>query len=218
MLETPNKRVVPTAVIIDTIGSISREDLAWLAGFVDGEGCFYSGFNLAADREIPRRTLRTVVMVANTDFRPIKRAEQILLENQVPCCFTFVKGRGKWNSSVSLRVNGHGRCERFSRILLPFLTLKSEQARQMIFICEYRRRLAEQVGRSNGRVALIYNPVLLLMTQRMKELNAFRVSPTQKPSQTTRLAALCADDIVGATVEAVEDSRNVVPEDILISL
>lgn len=189
------------------VESISREDLGWLAGFVDGEGCFYLGFNVQTDREIPRKTLRTSISIGSTTIECLVKASTLLKALQVGFIVSIKKEptNPKWNRAMSIVVCGHGRTEKLSKILLPYLTCKKEQAIQIINACEYRKALAFMNGGNNKNSLLIKEPILTAMCDRMKELNAYRIDMTrysrqageiirdQKPSTTTRLEAIRAD-------------------------
>lgn len=180
------------------------EDLAWLAGFIDGEGCFYLGFNTAMDREVPRKTLRTLLLIGNTAIEPMVRVTEILTRIGVgfTMCLTAETRNPKWSRAMQLKVCGQRRVFKLCQAIEPYLTCKREQARQMMAAIEYRWKLAEEGSKNNGNVALIHDPILEAMSKRMKELNAFRPDLTaysrqageviraKKPSTTTRLAAL----------------------------
>ena len=213
------------------IEKISREDfkmdLNWLAGFIDGEGCFYLGFNICCDREEPRKTLRTLVLVGNSMVEPMIKVSRILKNNGIGFSVGLKRfSNPKWSDSLSIKVCGQGRCYKLSKLLLPYLICKKEQAVQMINVIQYRKFLAEKNGITNKHIPLIKNPILNLMSKRMKELNGFREDLTsysrkpgeiihnKKPSQTARLTALSyedcfkVDDTVGAFVKAEEADRN----------
>jgi hypothetical protein len=198
---------------MDEVETIRREDLgkdlAWLAGFIDGEGCFYLGFNSAKDREVPRRTLRTLVLVGNTAIEPMIRITQILSKIGVgfTMCLNREPSNPKWSRAMQLKVCGQRRVYKLCKALEPHLTCKQEQARQMMAAIEYRWKLAESVGSNNRNLSLIEDPVLGVMSKRMKELNAYRPDLTaysrqageviraKKPSTTTRLAALTEQQV-----------------------
>lgn len=196
------------------IESIRREDfdtgLAWLAGFIDGEGCFYLGFNTAYDRGFPRKTLRTLLLAGNTMPYPIEKATNILKEHGVGFTVGLSKetGNPKWSRALNIKICGQGRVLKICNLLLPYLSCKNEQAKQMIYAIEYRQKLAIIAGGNNKNTALVNDPILRSMSERMKELNAFRPDLTaytrqagepiyiKKPSTTIRLTAIKADDIV----------------------
>ncbi len=198
---------------IETIRREDRNpDIAWLAGFVEGEGCFYIGFCVCKDREIPRKTFRTIINITNTDARMMESVTEILEKLNVGFTVKVRRQASKkdsWNIPIVAIVQGQGRCLKLCSILLPYLYGKKEQCRQMIYAIEYRKALSEINGGNNRNSALIDDRVLYCMSKRLKELNSFRPNPfnysmvngkkiyVAKPSQTTRLAALSVDDIVG---------------------
>lgn len=207
------------------IETIRREDfdidLSWLAGFIDGEGCFYLGFNMTQDRGFSRKTMRTTILISNTSPYCMGKVTKVLCDNGVGFSNILIrpKTNKKWSNSLQLKISGHKRTEKLSKLLLPYLTCKREQAKQLIYAIEYRKYLAEKFGGNNKNSRLVDNPILQLMADRMKDLNADRPSLfkyslkasqqmyIKKPSETTRLAAISyenckttlnADDIVRA--------------------
>lgn len=204
----------PTQVVkMGEVETTRREDLgndlAWLAGFIDGEGCFYLGFNVAEDRDVPRKTLRTLVLVGNTAIEPMIRMTEIL--TRIGVRFTLCLGgenkNPKWSRAMHLKVCGQRRVYKLCQAIEPYLTCKREQAKQMMSAVEYRWKLASEVGSNNGNTSLIGDPILEVMSKRMKELNAYRPDLTaysrqageviraKKPSTTTRLAALTEEQV-----------------------
>lgn len=200
-------------VKMDEVEAIRREDfgidLAWLAGFIDGEGCFYLGFNTAQDREVPRKTLRTLLLVGNTAIEPMIRVSEILTRIGVgfTMCLNKENDNPKWSRAMQLKVCGQKRVYKLCKAIEPYLTCKQEQARQMMAAIEYRWKLAENVGSNNKNLSLMSDPILEAMSKRMKALNAYRPDLTaysrqageviraKKPSTTTRLAALTEKQI-----------------------
>lgn len=209
------------------VESIRREDfdvdLAWLAGFIDGEGCFYLGFNMTQDRGFARKTMRTVAVIANTSPYCMQKVTQVLYDHGVGFSNILFRAKRKdnpkWSNAIQLKVSGHERTYKLAAMLLPYLTCKSEQARQLMYAVEYRRMLAEKFGGNNKNSRLCDNEVLQMMANRMKALNAYRPDLlgysmkaslpmyVKRPSETTRLAALSYTDCVrlgaGDIVQAV---------------
>ena len=192
----------------DAIETIRREDLAWLAGIIDGEGNINVGFygNGQGDWKV----FRISVAIVNTHADMIQRATEILhglglffkvhLRNRNPNerpCFSLV-------------VNGQHNACKLLLATLPWLTCKRELAEQAIAAYSWRKELARggnnQYESTKPRVQ--DNEILHTMIGRAKELVAWRPDTTgysmiasepikvKKPSETTRLTAIKADDIV----------------------
>jgi len=195
------------------IKTISRKDfetdIAWLAGFIDGEGCFYLGFNTAYDRQKPRKTMRTLIMIGNTVAEPIEKATRILCDHGVGFSSTYHKpDNPKWSPSIAIKICGQKRVQKLCELLLPYLSGKKENALQMIHAIRYRQELAEEFGGNNKNSALIDNPILQMMASRMKELTAFRKDLSKysriaskpfslkKSSQAICLTALSKEDCI----------------------
>lgn len=191
------------------IESISREDFAWLAGFIDGEGCFYLGFNTAYDRGTPRKTMRTLILVSNTMVEPMIKISEIFCNAEIG--FTTLltqnnKNNPKWSDALQIKICGQGKVRKLCNLILPYLVCKKEQANQMLYALDYRKKLAEKNGGNNKNSFLINDPILQKMSERMKELNSFRSNligysrqasnliRCKKPSTTERLTALNEED------------------------
>ena len=102
-------------------------DLAWAAGFIDGEGCLCC-------MEDPKRMSATgapyrkvELAVGNTDIRPIIRLETLFGGR------SYRKGRQKehWGEQFHWVASGNLAVE-IAEILLPFFVVKAEAAHRLI--------------------------------------------------------------------------------------
>jgi len=197
------------------IESIRREDfntdLAWLAGFIDGEGNINVGFysNGMGDWKV----FRISVSMCNTHAYAIKKATEVL--KSMDCFFTIsiAKKDTKWRPCLSILVQGQKNAYKLLKHILPYLTCKREVAQQAIYAYEYRQTL-RRAGNNQFTVdrfdRVQDDKILLAMCERARELVKFRPDVfkysrlasepicIKRPSETTRLAALSADDIVRA--------------------
>jgi len=213
-------------VTIPEIETISREDLAWFAGFIDGEGNINVGLYGNGQNRIGKywKTFRAELVVVNTNAWPIQKSTEILHKMKV---FFKVSIRKRYNEkhspSFELKVNGQRSSYKVLSVILPFLTCKKEIAKQAIYALEYRFSLGykaynNQYAQDDERVQ--DNEILHQMIDRARLLVKDKPSPfafsliasepikIKKPSETIRLTALRADDIVRPSVRTEETDRN----------
>ena len=117
---------------------MTETDIAWAAGFVDGEGCVSQR---AQFRSQNRRTYSLSIYVGQVDPRPLYRLSEYFGGN--------VALRTSWKGGRPIymwRVTG-AKAEWALRVLLPYLMVKAEQARLAIELQE-RIRAYVRVGRS----------------------------------------------------------------------
>ena len=130
------------------IETISREDfqrdLAWLAGFIDGEGSitvdmFGTAHNNNGDSW---KHFSILITITNTHADSIEKATRILSE--LGCIFHIqVRKRKNDKHKPCMAVNlcGQGTSVKLLKVLLPYLSCKQELAKQAIYAYEYRKNL-----------------------------------------------------------------------------
>ncbi len=106
---------------------LSRADRAWLAGFIDGEGCFHA----AQGRERQRPALQ--FHVGNCDRVVIEHVARLLNLSNVR---VTNQGRAGWRPRWSVTLCGASKILALLDLIEPFLVSKRREAR--VF-----RRLAE---------------------------------------------------------------------------
>jgi hypothetical protein len=183
-------------------------DIAWLAGFIDGEGSFYLGFQSHGTGEKFPRFI-TQMALENTSIEPMLRMSRILKELEVPYTVHMSKYRADkphLRPGMRIKVTGHGAMKKLCEALEPHLTCKREQAKQILYAIEYRQTLGNRAY-SYKTPQLAKDPILTAMSRRVKELNRQRsdmsaysriageIISAKKPSTTARLAALTQDDV-----------------------
>lgn len=223
-LQSSDYRKVKTS----EIKAIRREDfdsqLAWLAGFIDGEGNINVNFynNGAYSRDGKGwKVFRIEITITNTHADAIEKATKIIAK--LGCFFKIdIRKRDTaWRPCFVVIVSGQRNAVKLIRAIEPHLTCKKELAKQAIYAFEYRQTLRKagnnRFSKKNPR--LQDNIVLTTMCNRAKELVKFRPDPfaythiaskpirVKKPSETIRLTALSADDIVRTFKQLEEFSK-----------
>ena len=141
-------------------------DLAWLAGFLDGEGSFVI-IQLAGKRltELLEKNQRPYIapriVLVNTDEPTLGTVMAILDAHELPYHVSRRVGginvRGNKNAdSWDLRVQGMKRCKRWLDVLTPYLHTKKSQAQAMLDLIDSRLTDATWgEGYSGAELALI---------------------------------------------------------------
>jgi hypothetical protein len=129
------------------VETISRVELAWLAGVIDGEGSI--GIYRDTHRKKPR--MRTTIKIANTDVRIIARVSEILFKANIRFYYTLTKRR---LFCLTIHTIGFRSCKKLLEMVLPYLVGKKDQAKLMVEYLTYRISLfqstADQRRASNG--------------------------------------------------------------------
>lgn len=103
--------------------------MAWLAGFVDGEGCFL--ITPATSSYKGRKYLHAVFMLSNTDKRLIDRCIEITGLGKARSRST----KPECKNAYEWRITGED-VSNFAELLLPYLVSKHEQAELAIVFRE----------------------------------------------------------------------------------
>ncbi len=173
---------------------ISREQLGWLAGIIDGEGCIVAGWRYYKPNSDSgkykhhkaRVNMYTWLTISNSDVRLLKRVSEIYkMISGVGFCYTTakLKAEGRW--IINLNTIGRGSTRKVLELVLPHLTAKKSQAETMIELIDYRESLG-YLGRSvKDRPYLQDDPCIVLYIERLHRLKKEFAS---LPSETRRRA------------------------------
>jgi hypothetical protein len=106
-------------------------DLAWLAGVIDGEGCFsiYGGSRKDAVTPSPAAYLS----ITNSNSLLLKRCVEIFDELNIKYLYNDPKnGHQQGRKVMRIRVKNYSSLRRLIELILPFLIGKADQARVML--------------------------------------------------------------------------------------
>ena len=134
-------------------------DLAWLAGIIDGEGCFsiYSVSRKDAETPSPSANLT----ITNSNRLLLNRCKEILDAHDIKYLYHDPKnGHQRGRKVMRIRVKNYSSMRKLIGLILPFLVGKAEQAAVMLEFVS----LAGERGRLSlqGRAELM---------NKIKELN-----------------------------------------------
>jgi hypothetical protein len=119
-------------------------DLAWLAGIIDGEGCFtiYSVKRKDANSPSPSANLT----ITNSNCLLLERCREILDELDIKYLYHDPKnGHQQGRKVMRIRVKNYSSLRKLIELLLPFLIGKRDQALVMLQFVS----LAGQRGKLN---------------------------------------------------------------------
>lgn len=139
-----------------------NDGLAWLAGFVDGEGSFMviqcTGKRM--ERFKGRGYAQTRITLVNTHFPTLEAIKEICAENELPYYISTriggVSSSGaKYADSWDVRVQGFRRCKKWCEALLPHLRTKKSRAEAMLQLVDTRLAHSYKDYYSDGELALM---------------------------------------------------------------
>jgi len=155
---------------VGTTRRASEIELAWLAGFFDGEGFIYMGL---PSRGTFYKTWRLRCGFPNTKPECIEKATEILVKCGIKFYIALENPR-RLNHNKVLRVDitSHKQCSKLLELLLPYLTNKRDLALQVL---EFEKRLRELSVCGNNQYkhdkqSKAEDHILLTMWARMKDL------------------------------------------------
>jgi hypothetical protein len=97
-------------------------DLGWLAGIIEGEGCFY----LQATHNRKQTAYSPQIFITNTNERIIAKAERIIKALGL-ACYIYLQKQGSYRNCWKVAVMGMKRVQRFIHILYPYIECRREQ-------------------------------------------------------------------------------------------
>ena len=98
------------------MGSRSKTDLAYIAGFLDGDGSLMLQIKKRKDGKLKYRFMCTICLYQDS------RHEETLIWMKKLFGVGYVSRRG--DGITELRINGYGQVKKILSLLLPFIRLK----------------------------------------------------------------------------------------------
>lgn len=124
--------------------SVQDVDLAWLAGIIDGEGCFTIYSVSRIDAKMPSPSAN--ITITNSNCLLLERCKEILDEINIKYLYHDPKnGHQQGRKVMRIRVKNYSSIQRLIELILPFLVGKADQARVMLEFVS----LAGQRGKLN---------------------------------------------------------------------
>lgn len=180
-------------------------DLSFLAGLMEGEGCFSLHRRVRTDRRTLRKSEAAPVLnyavhiaVSNSDYRLIEEVHNILDKIEVGHYIQW-HGTGLKKGSLNpvngktvkavravgqINILGMKRCKKFLELITPYLRIKKDQAECMAEWIE--RRLSIPTHKAIAERGTTYDAVDDRYYLRMAELKQAGVSETTRQSYAVR--------------------------------
>jgi len=135
-------------------------NLIWLAGIIDGEGCVTIGI----DR---KQFFRTIITITNNNPYLIQEVSKIFSELNIKFFYLLKKRNNPIHKkTLVIRVIGLGSCKKLLQEILPFLIGKREQAEKMLEYINLRKDRMKEKGSHNP-----YSEQELQLIKEIKGLN-----------------------------------------------
>ena len=109
---------------------ITIEDLAWLAGIIDGEGNFYVNAKTAKINNL--QYLDVKIRVSSTDMRMIKKISEIYVKLNLRFHYACVNwNHAGWKRAISINISAQGSSLKLLQHVIPYLVNKQDQGLAM---------------------------------------------------------------------------------------
>jgi hypothetical protein len=148
--------ISPSLVKGNTVGSHSKTDLAYIAGFLDGDGSLMLQIKKRSDTKRGWRFMCTICLYQDT------RHEAPLLWMQQIFGIGYISRRN--DGITEFRINGFVRAKEILTALLPFLRFKKRQAVAILAACELLSSI-QQRDLSDEHVTTLVDYVLEVQSQ-----------------------------------------------------
>jgi uncharacterized glyoxalase superfamily protein PhnB len=178
------------------VETISREQLAWLAGILDGEGSLEVGWTNQYRKDkarLPTKMMYCRIKVGNTDVFMIREISRIYSGLRVGFSYRTYKKSNSRYWVIDIKTQGKGNCRKLINAVYPYLITKIQQADKMLEIITYR----ESVGYGGFRAK--YNPnykpleqdeTLIRLIEELKALKKPQVEPSTTKRRANRILGL----------------------------
>ena len=139
--------------------TVQEVDLAWLAGIIDGEGCFSIFINNRKDAINP--SISANLTITNSNCLLLNRCKEILDALEIKYLYQDPKnGHQRGRRVMRVKIKNYSSLKKIVELLLPFFVGKADQAKIVL----------EFVSLAGQRGKLRYEDRNILMNK-IKELN-----------------------------------------------
>jgi hypothetical protein len=136
------------------VETISREDRAWLAGIIDGEGTF-------CVRNYPNKEKndrKVMISISNTNPFLLKKISEIYVKIGIKFCWNLnMPRRENQRQYMAIHVFGNGSIKKLISLIYDFLTAKKKQADLMLEYLSWREQYPSSGGNNSEICFLIKN-------------------------------------------------------------
>lgn len=121
-------------------GNLTTEDLAWLGGIIDGEGCLC----LSRRRRKNAINYKPYILISNCDLALVEEVSRILKLAKIGHWIIWRDPKKATATRPSIRmmgqitIQGYKRCKQALEVLTPSIRAKSDQAETLMEYINYR--------------------------------------------------------------------------------
>lgn len=109
---------------------MTREGIAWLAGFIDGEGCYTAQVFVSMRGQLEFKPFLDIVQ-NDGDLRWLNKIEKIFKQHQIPYSVSH-KVKNRLVKATSIYVRSIPGIKKITRMILPYLTVKRPIAKHFL--------------------------------------------------------------------------------------
>ncbi len=168
---------------------ISREQLGYLAGILDGEGCISVGIHYLKHTIDPKHKrnqegfyrLLMNITISNHDVRVIKRVSEIYKALGIGFFYTTAKKKDGKTWIININTTGKGSARKLLNAVGDMLVGKTDQVKYFLELAEYR----DSLGYGKKGFKICDDPKIQRYVQRIRDLKHEFPS---LPSETKRRA------------------------------
>jgi len=117
--------------------TISREEVSWLAGIIDGEGHIVLFNNYAPTSHQYR--ISANIGITNSDLRILAKVTDILYRNGNKFYYRIKKANNRSKWCMTVIVGGYRNCQKLLELVIPYLVGKKDQAEVMLQFIRHRK-------------------------------------------------------------------------------
>jgi hypothetical protein len=177
-----------------------EQELGWLAGAYDGEGCF--NISLAKVQSRKRYYLYPMIAITNTDYTFTDEVMRLLKKYKIPFYANErIPHNTKHKKSMGIYIKGLKRIQTFLNLLNPYIIRR-----------ERFKVLSEFVDRRVGQNCLparwkhTYTPRDLELCNKLRKLNGSK--PLESSETIRKTLTMVDEDIVRTVQRCTESTRN----------
>lgn len=100
-------------------------DIGWLAGIIEGEGCFSLQGWKAGKRT--QRSASPLIQISNTNPLIIQKAQRIIKDEGLPC-YVYAQLGKRVTACYRVVIMGLKRAQKFLNFIIPYLDCRKDQA------------------------------------------------------------------------------------------
>ena len=183
VLETPGYPDLPNGEN-DQVGTISRDEAAWLAGIIDGEGCIHFAFRSKKENSWRQMHFKLRIEIGSSSPHMIQRISELWFKMGFHFCYAYQKTyRRDYMRIIVQSLRG---CYKLLNTVQPFMVAKKEEVDLSLEYLTWRLgTFPVHIGRNSEMVEEIRSR-LPELRDKIAKFKAKRFSFQRLPRQASR--------------------------------